>query len=155
MKVLFLDMDGVLNSDKYKLIYQSPYFTPDLENLDPQAVALLENFLQEHPDVVIVICSTWKRSFKIEELREALRAKGLVSADRIIDHTHNLSHTLVKGEEISSWLKDHPEVTHYVALDDGDDLQLIHPRQVKTSMELGLTVEDLEKLKPFFAEIAG
>ena len=57
MKIIFLDIDGVLNT------YNS------MDRFCPKAVSCLNEFVQES-GAKVVISSSWRLSWKIEEMRE-------------------------------------------------------------------------------------
>jgi hypothetical protein len=119
MKTLFLDADGVINSDKWYAsneYYNNNYIDPDI---DPAVIDRL-NKLTSSRDVKIVISSSWKiDSYCIERLRKA----GL---DNIIDVTPTFifsvsSDVYCRGMEIDAYLVDHPEVDKYLIVDDIND----------------------------------
>jgi hypothetical protein len=119
-KVIFLDIDGVLNVitkdfDEYGAIFQEP-FVSNLKTLIDQTSAQ------------IVISSTWRYS-GLKAMKEMWQKRGL--AGEVIDITPHGDG--VRGDEIDTWLKKH-DVTRYVIIDDDDDM-LDHqmPFFVKTS----------------------
>lgn len=102
MRVLFLDFDGVLHAG------------PDVEATTAHWCWLpaLAQVLARHEDVRIVIHSTWRRDYDLDELRELLGRLG----DRVIGATP-LGERL---ESIEQWLDAHPEVSTYRILDDDE-----------------------------------
>lgn len=124
MKVLFLDIDGVLNS------WQSVYWEirtgvrKKQESLCPICMSNLDEVLDGVEDLKIVISSTWRKSFTMDELKKCLTEQGFKNADRIIGHTPFKAKDLKFSEygprwgEIKEWLDEHPEVTEYAILDD-------------------------------------
>ena len=123
MKVIFLDFDGVLNlipqgHDDYGGIFH------------PEFVDNLGRIIEE-TDAKLVISSSW-RHMGLERLRMMWEHRGYPG--EIIDVTPDLRWRTkedamelneveyVRGDEIDSWLKLHPEVTNYVILDDDDDM---------------------------------
>lgn len=128
MKVLFLDVDGVLN-DK---------LTPVMDGwpLDSHKVFLIHRLL-EATDAKVVLSSAWRHSeLGVEKIKEALFPHEL------LDTTSRTSRELIRGEVIKEWLMAHPEVERYAILDDDDDmLNSQMPNFFQTSWEEGLTEE--------------
>jgi hypothetical protein len=127
MKVIFLDIDGVLNVypqgyDEYGAIWHDHF------------IANLKRII-DATDAKIVISSTWRMS-GLSIMKEMWAKRGLPG--EVIDITPNhmtrTGSTLQRGKEIDEWLSFHPDVTHYVILDDDEDME---PHQmdnfVKTS----------------------
>ena len=136
MKILFLDMDGVLNSEesfvanhhareeeRFKRNDASVAFAKEfcwpLGHISPPLVERL-NKIVENTHCKIVLSSSWRIICSIEELRGWLTQKGFVYADRLIDKTGQNSKD-ARGGEIQDWLDAHPEVTKYVILDDDSE----------------------------------
>lgn len=111
MKVIFLDIDGVLNvipqgRDEYGAIFHEHF----VENLRE---------LIEKTGAKIVISSTWRLS-GLSIMKEMWEKRDLPG--EVIDITPSLMRergsTLCRGDEIQLWLDEHPEVTNYVYIDD-------------------------------------
>jgi hypothetical protein len=141
MKVLFLDIDGVLNSVSFskKTIRRSLICDPD--SLDPEACLRLQNFIKSHEDLVIVISSTWRKFYSLEELKNLLQEKGIDSS-KIIEYTPVL-HGQIRGTEIRQWLdsqflKSNFPVSHIAILDDDSDMGDLKDYLVQTNVEFGL-----------------
>lgn len=153
-KIIFLDIDGVLNSH----IIASEWKARNSKNGgyggwfkegDPLSKEVikwghknLEN-LQEIVDQTnakIVISSTWRIHFSIETFKEMFTIYGWKDAP-IIDRTPGGYKT--RGLEINRWLKDHPEVESYVIIDDFDEFMISQKKNfVNTDPEIGLTYKD-------------
>jgi hypothetical protein len=126
MKVLFLDIDGVLNSRS------TTSFKNSLWPYDPY-MAFMVGKIQLDTGCEIVLSSSWRWS---EDGVAAVRK--LVN---LLDITPKLN--LSRGEEIQAWLDKHPEVTAYAILDDDRDmLKSQLPNCFFTTFETGLT-EDI------------
>lgn len=136
MKVLFLDFDGVLNSHQSAHFWHNKRDQSKWENemysswtgtlkeyiaheFCPIAMSNVEELVRRVPDLKIVISSSWRVGETIESLREILKPSQLIGS-RIIDKTDSFSN--IRGNEIQKWLNEHPEVTHYVILDDDSDM---------------------------------
>ena len=158
MKVIFLDIDGVLNTGWWYT--QMDRNTPKDKYgyaFDPNAVANLKKIIDE-TGADIVISSSWK-SFGLSELEEMWMDRGLpgkligitpnsVSDEMLLnadlDHMELFS---IRGIEINEWLIKHEKrVSQYVIIDDMDNML---PEQqshfVQTNSEVGITNEDAEK----------
>ena len=132
MKIIFLDIDGVLNC-KDTVQRQTRY--PSIIGIDPYKAILLDRIVLA-TGAKIVISSSWRHwPDSMTEIRRA------VDPEHIIDVTPSLQSTRVRGFEIKKWLTEH-SVTKYAILDDDSDMlaeQWSH--FFKTTWERGLTEE--------------
>ena len=130
MKIIFLDVDGVLNSSNDK-------FSTELET-DSHLLLLKE--LVDKTNSKIVLTSSWR---KIPKLRKVVDTKLKNLNIEIIGETKSLPGT--RGSGIKEWLKD-KEVESFVILDDDSDMdELTSTNLVKTDYNIGLQKEDIEK----------
>jgi hypothetical protein len=142
MKILFLDIDGVLNSAQFfKRNSQSSVLTVPKEpypdgHIDPDAVAVLNEIVRE-TGCRIVISSTWRRHNSLEAIRRLLARKGFEFQDSIIDVTPRFNS--IRGAEIGAWLATHSVWSHAI-LDDDADMGKQMPHLVKTDWQQGLTL---------------
>lgn len=129
MKVLFLDHYGVLCLGKHGIIRTetskptSDEFTDTgitvFSDLDPDAVSIL-NSLLDSIDFEIVISSDWKRHTTLDGMGEFYQQQGikkmpLAYTDWLPGHT---TYHEQRAIEINTWLEQHPETTHWAAVDD-------------------------------------
>lgn len=143
MRVIFLDFDGVLNSDPFRrAIYSGPTATVDGADLDPANVARVQRICDE-TGAVIVVSSAWRGFYPIERLRAMLAAKGLTA--EVIDVTPSKSFGL-RHEEVAEWLfwNQHLDVESYVVLDD-NPWAFDPARFVRTSDATGITTADADR----------
>lgn len=148
MKVLFLDIDGVLNSRKWyeankqPINFESGIMYRSAVELDPAACALV-NELCESEGLSIVISSSWRVIHTKGEIVDMFASRGLFAP--VIDFTPRLRSGF-RGQEVAEWLYDHPVCTHHVILDDDPDF---YPNQplVRTDNAVGITTKDIEKAK--------
>jgi len=142
MKVLFLDIDGVLNSVRTCVAFGGyPMKLEHIAAFDLVAIRLLHR-LCDSAGVVVVLSSAWRLSHPFKEVGDAL---GLP----IIDRTPSLPGP--RGAEIAAWLAEHPEVETWAIVDDDADMldgQL--PRFVHTNGEDGMAWKDYAKLCEIF-----
>lgn len=153
MKVIFLDIDGVLNSeeffvertqncryDAYRSAGYSAKMSRNLCSLDSIAIANL-NHLITQTGAKIVVSSTWRSDDPF--LQEVFAVVGIPAYIDITPYTV----TRHRGMEINYWLDKHPEVENYVILDDDNDMldkQLEHFVQTD-AYKRGLSLENVEQ----------
>jgi hypothetical protein len=141
MKILFLDIDGVLNSQRSCVAFHGfPHdFTPkDMGMFDMVAVGLIREACKE-TGCSIVLSSTWRKFSTAAETAAALDLP-------VIDCTPVLNKA--RGFEINAWLAEHPEVTSYVIVDDDSDmLDFQRPYFVQTDFQTGLSLENYAQIK--------
>lgn len=157
--VIFLDIDGVLNSNAWNKSHQKEISNGTL--IDSEKVTLL-SVLVKRTNAGIILHSGWKHWFTgdLEPLRKEaeilsmmLEKEGLSIAGITPDHsTEEIRKTkkfsMVKAGEIIAYLEQHQYVTHWIVI---DDLDLHHAEiarhQVKTNPDVGLTAEDVRRAK--------
>jgi len=140
-KILFLDVDGVLNSDRTACAFGG--LPRDLEcigQFDWVAIALLQRLCKAEPRLKIVMSSSWRLTYPADRFAKAWDLP-------VIDVTPGNDHDHSRGEEIQMWLDDNPDVRIWAAIDDHNWML---PRQqkrfVKTDEEFGLTMGCVKKL---------
>ena len=148
MKVIFLDNDGVIclsgnwgsRLKKQKKMGYKPSFDNNnqlpveyrFDNFDVKAIKILNQIL-EKTNAEIVVSSDWRYHATLEELGEYYTSKGIIKkpiavTDRFKDIfpkewgylRFRADIELERSMEINHWLTNHPEVTHWVAVDDLD-----------------------------------
>lgn len=142
MKVIFLDIDGVLNHQKhYEWLMTTNEPTPmqrvyPYSEFNPKSCQLLNEIIKE-TDAQIVVSSSWRLD-GLAKINKLFRFFGLPNA---IDVTPCLN--TARGIEIDAWLAAHPEVDKYVILDDDEDMNKHQlPYFIKTNpYENGLNEE--------------
>lgn len=145
-RVLFLDIDGVLNSAEWfaktKDVRSGLSRIDELqEMLDPRAVALLNDLLAR-TGATVVLSSSWRIAYGIGFIQRALMARGF--AGRLRDKTPSIGSP--RGREIQAWLDRRQEpVESFVILDDGSDMLHLSDRLVQTSWGTGLQPEHVER----------
>lgn len=146
MKVVFLDIDGVLNNEGYlsKVAAGRSSAGIGLRSFDPDSIDQLNRFLKE-TGASVGISSTWRYMHDIDSFRELFKLSGL-PADSIIGTTPKTMEGH-RGQEISGWLREHPEVTSYVIVDDDSDMESYQrPRFVQTTWARGLRSEHVDRM---------
>ena len=111
MKVIFLDIDGVLNSDEYFDKIEGQDIHGIEEDIDVETIKLLRKAVEE-TGAKVVFSSTWRYRKRAEELKQLMLEYGVI-VDSSTPYLEN-----VRGEEIKQWLKEHPGTEDFVLLDD-------------------------------------
>jgi len=189
MKVIFLDHDGVicLSSNwgsRYKKRTAAnidPGTSPRelavefrFDNFDAKAVNTLNSILAE-TDAEIVVSSDWKQWANLEEMGEYYESKGIIKKpialtpnlgkctwynDRVWIWSPRWDLEMTRVIEIKQFLHDHPEVTHWVSVDDlnmgkngeswkdwGLDNFVLTPRSTEGIKQSGIKQKILKFLK--------
>lgn len=139
MKYIFLDMDGVVVTNRSNVGYQGIQ-----SRADPCAVDMI-NQLCANAGAKIVVSSMWRKHFDEPAMFQILKAMGFREEHLLWpgDFYTVALYNSIRGIEINEWLSRHPEATHYVILDDNSDML---PSQddhfVKTHSENGLGYRD-------------
>eukprot|EP00439_Symbiodinium_sp_Y106_P071745 s802_g12.t5 len=144
-KVIFLDLDGVLNRTRAATHIR----------LDEDLLRLLRDLIHRGGEDVHIVLSTYWRRFT-DYITYVLSRYG-ISEGRVLGRTPGQGHLAgscaddkvyeSRSEEICHWLQEHPEVSGYVILDDRDTAGqgMLKPHFVHCRSDLGLTPEDVEK----------
>lgn len=150
MKLIFLDVDGVLNSQNYVVSehdrlghdnYIKEYLSQGRIPFDPHCINNLKNVL-EVTGALICVSSTWRLC---EDQRKRLNEALGEYCYRIIGYTKHLS--TIRGIEIDNFLNDLKQIKSplekYIIIDDDNDmLEEQQPYLIKTNFETGFTFED-------------
>ena len=170
MKVIFLDIDGVMNSTEEMIALYNQH-GPSIDNTLPSSAKckLLKQLVDE-TGARLVLSSSWRLSLNaIQKLIDLFELYNLVLSgftchevdskkfkntlyeDIKPRYQHSLGDfgTYIddRGAEIAAWLLDHPNVSNFVILDDEDsDIKAWFPNNlVKTDLQVGLTLDDCLK----------
>ena len=113
MKVIFLDIDGVMNSTDYIINYAlKNNIKGILAEIDPKTIKMLK-FALDVTGAQIVLSSSWRYCHICEELKELFSKYGINLNEKTPElHTHK------RGLEIKQYLKEHPNIEQYLILDD-------------------------------------
>jgi len=148
MKVIFLDHDGVIclstewggrfkkqnkwGGRKLSMTTLEMPVEYRFDNFNEKAVKILNEILEE-TGAEIVVSSDWKRWANVEEMGEYYESKGIIK--KPIALTPDLGQCtwydnwawsyewdleMTRVIEIKQYLHDHPEITHWVSIDDLD-----------------------------------
>ena len=158
MKIIFLDIDGVMNSELWNKDNEMKISKGKF--IDSEKVRLLSRIINA-TKAKIVLHSGWRFWFndnimplrkEAEYLVEVLKSYNLNIYDKTPDLTtveirKSKKFSLVKAQEILLWLDQHDNIEKYVILDDLDlNNNGIEMFQIKTDGVIGLTKENVEEV---------
>lgn len=155
--VIFLDIDGVLNSNFWNDSHQKEISDGTL--IDTEKIQLLAK-LVKNTNAKIILHSGWKFWFdsnleptrnESENLSKLLQQEGLVIDGMTPDFSteeirKSKKFSLVKASEIMAWLAEHKEIDKWIVIDDLDlHNSEVEAHQIKTDSSIGLTIVDIQK----------
>ena len=154
MKIIFLDFDGVITVPSTRWHLSLTHMKRLREILDAT-------------DAKIVVSSSWRRGgfenfmediqnpdyFLCKPLPHNKDIGTFLYPEKIIDITPTIypqplhrEPGVDRGYEIDAWLKEHPEVSAYIILDDEEDfLESQKPFHIKTKYTEGLTQDQVQE----------
>lgn len=138
MKVLFLDIDGVVNCATTSQRHRG------FIGIDP-VMAFRVGKIVLDTGCEVVLSSSWRLS---PDARDEV-AKQVY---KFIDVTPDLQGKTDRGCEITAWLEKHPEVTRHAILDDNTDFHADQPL-FKTSWATGITDEIAKEVTDYLNEV--
>lgn len=147
MNIIFLDVDGVLNSINNLIkVYNETHksYSGYSYPFDPNCLENLKELVKE-TNSSLVISSTWRRDQEgMEKLLETLSEYGLDKL--VIGCTPSLCYSS-RGAEIKKYLSNlnSTSAINFVILDDDSDMDDLLPYLVHTNRHLGLTKENVQQ----------
>ena len=150
-KILFLDIDGVLNTDRQQWYCQMNSIAPVDKfgyAFDSKAVENLATILEE-TGAEIVISSSWK-FLGLQTLQKMWKDRNMPGTILYITPDGDN-----KGLKIDEWLLKHEsQVSGYAIIDDENDMQ---PEQqehfVQTNSQFGITLKDADRVMTILRQI--
>jgi len=158
MKVIFLDIDGVLNDEEFYILradensqyhnyYDKPY---PLSEFDPRCVERINKIVKE-TGAKIVLSSSW-RSDDTPKLLNIFKQVDLTLFTYKTPYIYDFDpltqkiRDVKRGEEIQKFLDEHPYIDKYVIIDDDSDM-LPHQMDnfIKCNAYYGISDNDTEK----------
>lgn len=149
MKALFLDNDGVICLDNnwggrtrkwniWKKLHPecNSYLETDVfhrfDDFDKKAVKVL-NYILVETGAEIIVSSDWKKHATLEELGDYYESQGIIKRPIAVTKSFigtdkpngfewikGLKYEQERSLEINQFIKDNPDITHWVAVDDLD-----------------------------------
>lgn len=161
MKLIFLDIDGVLNSNIY--MSSDEYLTECNSlgiipigrevmdkahhlHIDPSAMKLL-NVLVDRSEAKVILSSTWRIKYSLAEMNLMFQKRG--AKFQITGVTPGKMSWRPRGMDIAEYLsslKKEGEVPEsFVILDDIDEFSRLKDYFVQTSDDTGITQENVDQ----------
>jgi len=142
MKIIFLDIDGVLNhqiwfekqcESKKQIDTEEQY---EASMIDPKSVELLNKIIAD-TNAKVVISSSWRKTHTAEEIQALLDSKGfkgeIIGLTPVLYFTglKDYNYSVPRGNEIKAWLETNKGILgdkiskiKYVIFDDDSDMLL-------------------------------
>jgi hypothetical protein len=147
MRTIFLDIDGVLVTERYIREEYARTKKPQGRAFDPLCVEQFNRIIEEiEPE--IVISSTWRLLHEVAELKDYFVDQGIKNAN-IVGYTptnvgqlpSGLYTSTARGNEIQEYLNQHPRIKmeEFCIIDDDSDMLHLKPYLFKTRFLDGLT----------------
>ena len=152
MNVVFLDVDGVINTPMWhqnqnKILMPTYNFPEHGKANNWQACQWVSHFCQQY-GYSIVVSSTWREGQSMESLRNILYASGIAKKIDIVDKTPVFHKE--RGHEIRRWLENNGEkhnVKRVIIFDD--DADMVYPelmsRLVQTQQGSGFLMDSFNE----------
>ena len=126
-----LEWSLILNADIPKKVFDRNFSRKSVSNI---------NYLIHWTNAKIVVTSTWRNNFSVEELKVIFKNQGILG--NVVDKT---GVGLTRGEEIIEWL-DSNEVDRYVVIDDQIKDIIIHideKKVIHVNSQIGFEDQEL------------
>ena len=142
MRILFLDIDGVLNRTGFH-----PAESVGLRSwIEPELARRLCGVI-EAIDAGVVLISDWRRGRELQHLHEELVAAGVACS--LLGTTPVLGQA--RWREIEAWMAEHDvDLESMVIVDDTYDMGPLGPRFVRTSPLNGLDEDSARSIRQLF-----
>lgn len=155
MKVIFLDIDGVINSEAFAIwIQDHPEFCENGGHfwIDPQKIDMIVNLCEE-TGAKLVISSSWRGWSLKATLEDFSTYRDLSRLNPYIVGVTprfymNSRMYMSRGDEIQYYLSTDQSITQYCIVDDDNDmLDSQKDNFVRTDFKTGLTEDNIEQIK--------
>ena len=137
-KYLFLDVDGVLNSDEwYHEEWNKDHVYPQ-GDFDPKCIDIINDIVSK-TDCKVIVSSSWRTDSNLQSVFDKAGLKfQIYSTTPFRDH---------RGKEIQEWLNSQTEPYVYAILDDDREMLSCQNKfLVRTNGNVGITNEDANRV---------
>lgn len=139
--IIFLDVDGVLNSE-HPMEGDFSFYEIHMGSgeLNRFCILRLKRILDNVENSKIVLSSSWRTdSWRVNKLKQFLSNYG-IEQNRFIDITPRIG---TRTKDIQTWLDDNKDIVErYVAI---DDFLLDLDNSVRTEARIGMTDDNVDK----------
>ena len=149
MKVMFLDFDGVMVTDRYQaqlVATNSPLRDEYGSKFDPVCIENLRQII-DSTDAEIVVTSTWKMTMGLDVIQQLWRGRHLPG--KVVGVTPDID-PIRRGNEIQAWLDACGEECQYAIIDDCPILDFFWKEQLpflfKVDERTGLDEDTARKI---------
>lgn len=146
MKLIFLDIDGVLSLQKEWKTRLKDLRAP----FNKDSSSLLDEFLTKNSNVNLIISSAWRVAKTTKQLQNIFKTRKFKNYNRIIGKTESLEST--RGWQILKYCQDNEiNLKHIVVIDDEiKDIvcfSKLKTKIIKCNTEEGITPQIILQLK--------
>ena len=144
MNIIFLDIDGVLNSHrKLKEVYEKTHKPHSGYNYPFDEICLnnLKRLVELTNSKLVITSTWWKDKEGRDKIIEALKEYQLDQS--IIGYTPILNQP--RGVEIQAYLDTLEIQPNFIIIDDDTDMESLMDYLIKTNISVGLTKENVEE----------
>lgn len=161
-RYLFLDIDGVLNSERtvaaYGKLTHAGRVKADLvrgstpEPMFDSISVMMLAAAQRDLGFKIVISSTWRKMLNLQDFFTVFDLYGWDTRDIIIGKTGDEPGK--RGMQIRDWMSNHAKLPYLYCIidDDSDMLEYQLPFFVKTSFKSGISFDNFEQIYDIFGQ---
>jgi hypothetical protein len=138
MRVLFFDIDGVLNTAHNRAVRLPLHGTDklvDVPAFDPECVVRFNRLVRE-THAQVVLSATWGQHFSTAVLERHVHQQGCVC--EVIGQTPVAAQWRPRGSDIADWLEWASGIESLCILDDHDDMLHLKRYLVQTAYGVGL-----------------
>ena len=137
-KVIFLDIDGVLATERTQQIEKRKWYNEKAYPFEPKSIKSLNQIL-EKVDTDIVLTSDWRRVFSLVEIDKVFKFNKLEQSPN--DYSKVLHN---RDKEIRDYVKEN-KLSKFVIIDDMQ-LNVYKERFIRTQAEKGLQLYQVKKI---------
>lgn len=140
--IVFLDIDGVLNSRKWAEARMNAGKAP-YDEFDPYNVRALEH-IYDKANCSIVLSSSWRIGSTLLRIERLIRRADWRFAQVPLIGQTPIMDTNFRGDEITAWFERSGYQGKFVCLDDDEDFLMEH-NLIQTNSDVGLTMDDARR----------
>ena len=150
--IIFLDIDGVLNSVQSAIYWHRKKMDLRITESCPICVSNLNYLIEKLPDIKFVITSTWRYNNTLKQLCNIFQGWGFFVRNNIIGVTPRVEGA-DRGKEIKKWLDEasgNVLVKSYLIIDDDFDMGELSSHLIKVDNRVGLTIVNVQEIIDYF-----